>query len=75
MKASDWISVKDKLPKINERVLVCCEFDGELLADIATRVKNDIYLPNIDRWYLDDGFDTECVTHWQPIVLPKKENL
>lgn len=23
--------------------------------------------------YIDDGFDTESVTHWQEIVLPKKE--
>ena len=24
-------------------------------------------------WFTDDGFDIDGITHWQPIVLPKKE--
>lgn len=70
MKASDWISVKDRSPKIWERVMVCQSFnDGSTLVRIATRVK----LNQIEMWYDDDGFNIEYITHWQKIVLPKKE--
>ena len=70
MKASDWISVKDRLPKIGERVIVCQSFsDGSIFARIATRVK----INQTDRWYDDDGFNLEYISHWQPIVLPKIE--
>ena len=70
MKASDWISVKDRSPKIWERVMVCQSFnDGSTLVRMATRVK----LNQIEMWYDDDGFNIEYITHWQKIVLPKKE--
>lgn len=29
MKANDWISIKDRLPKIGERVIVCQSFNDE----------------------------------------------
>lgn len=66
MKASDWISVKDKLPKNGERVLALRECDGEQIVVVAMRI----------RWYWnDDCFDCDNVTHWQEIVLPIKEEL
>lgn len=68
MKQSDWISVNDKLPKIGNRVLVCQTFnDGSMFVRAATLVViNENY-----RWYNDDGFEVEYITHWQRIVLPK----
>lgn len=70
MKASDWISIKDRSPQIGERVLVCQSFnDGSTYAQMATRVKKN----KIDRWYDDDGFAIDEITHWQKIVFPKKE--
>lgn len=70
MKASDWISVEDRLPEIGKRVMVCQSFnDGSTFTRMATRVK----INQTDRWYDDDGFEIEYVTHWQPIVLPKIE--
>lgn len=75
MKASDWISVKDKLPKKGKRVLVCIKFDDDTyLINIATYTgKENIHdLPHY-WWYTDDGFDIDGVTHWMPIILPKKE--
>ena len=74
MKASNWISVEDRLPKIGERVIVCQSFnDGSTFVRMATRVK---YVMNqFDGWYDDEGFEMEYVTHWQPIVLPKKEKI
>lgn len=66
MKASDWISVKDRLPKNGERVLVLREYNGEQIVDVAIRT----------RWHWkEDCLDCDNVTHWQPIVLPKKEYL
>lgn len=68
MKASDWISVKDSLPKIGKRVIVCQTFnDGSTFVRMATRVE----INQVDRWYEDDGFELEYITHWQWIVLPK----
>lgn len=70
MKAKDWIKVEDRLPKIGERVIVCQSFiDGSTFARMATRVK----INQIDRWYDDDGFEVEYITHWMPIVLPKED--
>ena len=77
MKASDWISVNDRLPKINERVLVCKTFsDGTSFTSIATYTgKEKIHDLYHYWWFTDDGFDIDGITHWQPIVLPKKEKL
>ena len=70
MKASDWISVEDRLPKIGERVMVCQQFnDGSTFARMATQVK----INQTDRWYDDEGFELEYISHWQKIVLPKKK--
>ena len=70
MKASNWISVKDRLPKIGEEVLVCREQNGNRWWDIAASVQSD----TIGRvWYRLDGFPIDDVTHWQKIVLPNKE--
>lgn len=69
MKKSDWINVKDKLPTLGNRVLVCQTFndDDSMFARTATLVKtNGNYM-----WYDDDGFEVEYITHWQRIVLPK----
>lgn len=73
MKASDWIRVIDRLPKIDERVLVCRQFaDKTLFTCIATytgkeRIKDVLHY----WWYTDDGFDIDGITHWQKIVFPK----
>lgn len=74
MKANDWISVKDRLPRKNQRVIVCRTLcNGASVVDIATYTGKDNKVNGIFWWYLDDGFDTELVTHWQKIVLPKKK--
>lgn len=35
MKASDWISVKDRLPRTADYVFVCRECDGERWTSLA----------------------------------------
>ena len=70
MRASDWISVEDRVPKIGERVMVFQQFnDGSTFARMATRVQ----INQNDRWYDDEGFELEYISHWQKIVLPKKK--
>ena len=75
MKSSDWISVKDRLPKTDKRVLVCREFfDGSQMFATGFFIQGtDEYLP-IGLWDIDDyGYCDAGITHWQEIVLPKKE--
>lgn len=69
MKASDWISVEDRLPRKADYVLVCRECYGERWCGIAAYVRFEEYA----RWYDRQAFVLHDVTHWQPIVLPKKK--
>ena len=68
MKASDWISIEDRLPQTADNVFVCRESGGERMTSLAAYVKFEEYA----RWYDQQGFVIYDVTHWQPIVLPKK---
>ena len=69
MKASDWISVNDKLPRTAYYVLVCRECGGERWCNIAAYVRFE----ECARWYDPQAFVLHDVTHWQKIVLPKKK--
>jgi hypothetical protein len=75
MKASDWISVEDRLPKIGEGVLVCKRFDDNTFFIITATYTGQEKIHDLAHywWYTDDGFDIDGVTHWQKIVLPKKK--
>lgn len=73
MKEKVWVSVKDRLPRCGQRVLIVCNPPNqERWVCIATRVPKDGIIDRV-RWYRDDGFDIDesIVTHWQKIVLPK----
>jgi len=70
MKASDWISVKDRLPGVNLEVFVCCQDNEQQWIAVATLTRNEY---KELRWYDVNGFDLTSVTHWQSIVFPKKK--
>lgn len=81
MKASDWISVKDRLPELHcdvgyirfsEEVLLCVG-NYEVVTARLVCDKSD----NTMCWSASRGdlYELEESTHWQPIVLPKKEEL
>ena len=57
----EWISVKDRLPKEDEIVIICTD-------------KNFIYAGELigDTWFLDNDSWTETVTHWMPLPQPPK---
>ena len=69
MTASDWISVKDRLPRTPDYVFVCRERGRQRWTSLAAYVRFEEYA----HWYDQQGFDIYDVTHWQSIVLPKKE--
>lgn len=79
MKPTDWISVKDRLPTLDERVLVCRKLEnGSIYVDIAQRCRISKWLHNIDVWidediWVTDGVNKtkEDIIYWQKIVLPK----
>lgn len=60
MKPNDWINVKDKLPRVNTGVLVCCQVEEEQWVAFATLTRNDY---KELRWYDAGGFDLDTVTH------------
>ena len=81
MKASDWISVEDRLPrlyfdagfiKFSGEVLLCVNNCEVLTASLVCN-KSD----NTMFWSASRGgsYDLKEPTHWQEIVLPKKEKL
>ena len=69
MKVSDWISVKDRLPRTPDYVFVCRERGGQRWTSLAVYVRFE----ECAHWYDQQGLAIHDVTYWQPIVLPKKE--
>lgn len=72
MKASDWISVNDKLPRANTSVLVCCQVEEQQWIEFATLKRNDA---KELRWYDICDCVLTHITHWQRFVFPKKKKL
>jgi hypothetical protein len=62
---SDWISVEDRLPEYNERVLVRYKYGKETYTIISYRMKDE----RIRKY--NNGFihpiDGLPITHWKPI--------
>lgn len=56
-----WISVKDRLPEYDTRVIACCT-DGHVASMHA-----------YGKWFYECGIITDNVTHWMPLPEPPKE--
>jgi hypothetical protein len=81
MKASDWISIKDRLPelhfdegfiKFSEEVLLCVGNNDVLTARLVCDKSNNTKFWSV---YRGGSLYLEESTHWQEIVLPKHEDL
>lgn len=79
MKASDWISVKDRLPELHcnagiiaysGEVLLCLGNSEVLTANLVCDKDNNTMFWSASR---GGSYSLEEPTHWQEIVLPKKE--
>lgn len=58
----NWISVTDRMPSKNIRVLVHAKFNH-----VTPYVGVGVYL--LGEWYVD-GYPMENVTHWAEINMP-----
>ena len=72
---SEWISVKDKLPKIGDLVI------GYFLYGPIPYVEQVSYIQRknmigeiIKEWHDSDGGTPLDVTHWMPLPEPPNEN-
>jgi hypothetical protein len=78
---SKWISVEDRLPKVNQAVLACVNgFDSPLILNILTETCNPMiegYFKDFNYWdsVENDGQDYEdLVTHWMKLPeMPTKD--
>lgn len=64
-----WISVKDRLPGVGQRVLT---FDGHIVNIMCVSYDST---KGWGTWDEDDhvGFPLDLVTHWRPLPDPPKE--
>lgn len=69
MKASDWISVNDKLPEVGTTVLVCTT-NGKFGIS-SMYIPKDCYGKVLgNKEWRGSGAMKNAITHWMPIVLP-----
>lgn len=77
MKAEDWINVYDKMPKIDEDVMIYYEAYN-IPHSVEQKVERWSVIClghfNGEEWFHSDKMRARVwyrVTHWMPIVLPK----
>ena len=63
-KQSEWISVKDRLPETDDKVL-CCEASGEMYVGMYLKTRR------VAGWITPYSGDRP-ITHWMPIPEPPK---
>jgi hypothetical protein len=66
----EWISVKERVPEQEERVLA---WDGEKI-EIAYRDKILMFEPNRIVWTCAEYIELPDVTHWMPLPPEPKED-
>ena len=69
-KQSGWISVNDKMPKINTDVIIYHEGYIDHFLDIYTYLGDDAWEDSYGYWHRTDDI---CITHWMP--LPEFPNV
>jgi len=70
MTTNNWISVKDRLPDIGERVLICITETEFTQIETAEFIKNNLWFLSYD-W--NNKFISKFITHWQPLPLSPPE--
>ena len=78
---AEWISIKDRLPEENTRVLICTQWGDVWMASYYSecRIAQKLFSPA--HWDVETlrggGIDFKAtdVTHWMPLPgLPEKED-
>ena len=69
----NWISVEERLPEVDERVLACVGIPGELSVWDGVRWNGEEWEAEEEAAY--DYWTTidDPVTHWMPLPAPPKE--
>ena len=63
----EWISVKDRLPDIDNEYIVALDF-----LEVKSTTMNFMSMPS--KWYTMSSIDvSKRVTHWMPLPEPPKE--
>lgn len=62
-----WISVEERLPEFNDRILVRCVEYGRPSMFIAQRIPHDTADRNNTRWHWPQVMRDGSITHWLPI--------
>ena len=90
MKSSDWIKTKVKLPDLNvmnnvekesDEVLLCLCGKEIIVGKLKETIIGKLIVSNNNTqryWESSMGrysYPLNYVTHWQPIVMPKKEDI
>ncbi len=72
---SEWISVKDRLPRYNETVLIYRPSMAEpILADKYFGWYGEDDNEWHEGWLRYGGVKNDLITHWQPLPEPPKED-
>ncbi len=59
---SEWISIKEKLPKTNEDILICDKYGDIFITHRAT----------CNEYYTESGNRIKAVKAWMPLPQPYK---
>lgn len=69
---TEWISVKDRLPEDETKVLVCCKAVGTYKPINNIHMQTNHISSYNKRWDVSIPFGYE-ITHWMPLPEPPKE--
>jgi hypothetical protein len=76
MSGMEWISVDERLPPVDEKVLYTCFMEGDGPEDYFTEVNAGYWdgkarnLPGNPAMKYDDSNDWEPCSHWMPLPEP-----
>ena len=75
---SEWISVKDRLPPLGERLDAPCEVSGRTIPPLNRSVEVIVYsnggvFSAAVEWFDGEERPTSDITHWMPLPSPPTE--
>ena len=72
-KQSQWVSVDDELPALEERVLLKTQSNEVVTGWLRKLTEDDIYFcfgNEFSVWDFDFNYDLGAATHWMPLPEP-----